>query len=115
MEKNFKDGRLSHAKVWLPDGKECPESKVINGSGALVTYSLDGKEKSRRNIRAGRKGVPLRGRTITIPPRGKVTIPPRNPRPIPKRPASSEANSSKSLPPPPPKILPPPPPPPVRK
>ena len=117
-EENYKDGLLSYAKVWLPDGKECPESKVIDGNGTLVTYSLDGKEISRKNIRAGRTVFPLgKSRTVTIPPRKSrtitlsggrtLTIPPRNPRPILKRLASSEANSSKSLPPPPPKILPP--------
>lgn len=81
-EENYKDGLLSYAKVWLPDGKECPESKVIDGNGTLITYSLEGKEISRRNIKAG-----------------TILIPPRNPRPIPKRPASSEANSSKPTPP----------------
>ena len=155
QELHYKDGKLSYAKVWLPDGKECLESKVIDGNGTLVTYSLDGKEISRRNIKAGTiviprkyrpiflpipkrpslsesnsttRPVPAR-RTLTIPPRKSrtitlsggrtITIPPRNPRPIPipKRPVSSEANSSKPLPPPLPKILPqaPPPPPPVRK
>ena len=87
-EENYKEGLLSYAKVWLPDGKECPESKVIDGNGTLVTYSLDGKEISRKNIRAGRTVFPL-GKSRTI------TIPPRNPQPIPKRPlVLSEANST---------------------
>lgn len=80
-ELNYKDGKLSLAKVWLPVGKECPESKVIDGNGTLITYSLEGKEISRRNIKAG---------TILIPPRQIL--------PIPKRSASSDANSSKSAP-----------------
>ena len=80
-ELNYKDGKLSFAKVWLPDGKECPESKVIDGNGTLITYSLEGKEISRRNIKAG-----------------TILIPPRQPLPIPKRSASSDGNSSKSAP-----------------
>ena len=80
-ELNYKDGKLSFAKVWLPDGKECPESKVIDGNGTLITYSLEGKEISRRNIKAG---------TILIPPRQTLRIP--------KRSTSSDANSSKSAP-----------------
>jgi hypothetical protein len=88
-----------NAKVWLPDGKECPESKVIDGKGTLVNYSLDGKEISRRNIRAGRTVIPARkSRTITIP-QGNPFLRPGSTRP---------SNSPKSLPPPPPKILPPP-------
>ena len=52
-EANYKDGKRMNAKVWMPDGKECPESKVIDGNGTLVYYSLEGKEISRRNFKDG--------------------------------------------------------------
>ena len=115
LEENYKENKLIHAKVWLPDGKECPESKVIDGKGMLVTYSLEGKEISRLNFKDGirRFKIPPPGR---IPKRPLVLseansttrpryMPPRSQPPLKlpdrlrKRPASSEANSSKPTPP----------------
>ena len=58
-EKNYKRFRLSYAKVWLPDGEECPDSKVIDGNGTLINYSLDGKETYRKNFKAGKAGRPI--------------------------------------------------------
>ena len=43
-EDNLKDGKLIHAKVWLPDGKECPESKVIDANGTQLLTVMKGKK-----------------------------------------------------------------------
>jgi len=80
LETKSKDGKLSDIKVWMPDGKECPESKVIDGLAIIVLYD------------EFNKGVKNR---LEIPQQ----VATRQPLPTPKRPASSEANSSKPTPP----------------
>jgi antitoxin component YwqK of YwqJK toxin-antitoxin module len=80
LETKSKDGKLSDIKVWLPDGKECPESKVIDGLAIIVFYDeFNGGVNSRLKI-----------------PQYVAT---RQPLPILKLPASPEANSSKPTPP----------------
>ena len=91
-EYNYKDGQLDGLQTtWHKNGQKKRESNYKDGEldGLFTEWYENGQKKQKRYYKDG-----------------KLTIPPRNPRPIPKRPASLEANSSKPLPLPPPNIAP---------
>ena len=37
-EISWKDGKIISAQVWQPDGVQCPESHITDGSGVIVYY-----------------------------------------------------------------------------
>jgi antitoxin component YwqK of YwqJK toxin-antitoxin module len=55
LEFELKDGKLVTGKVWLPDGSDCPDTNVQDGTGTVVTYDKDGKESSRAEFKNGIK------------------------------------------------------------
>jgi len=52
-EVNMSDGKVVNGKVWLPDGRICPISKIKDGSGVFVVYDNEGKEVSRKKFKDG--------------------------------------------------------------
>ena len=52
-ESNWRDGKVVNGKVWLPDGRICPISKIKDGSGVFVVYDNEGKEVSRKKFKDG--------------------------------------------------------------
>jgi len=52
-EVNMSDGKVVNGKVWLPDGRICPISKIKDGSGVFVAYDIEGKELYRENFKDG--------------------------------------------------------------
>jgi hypothetical protein len=47
------DDKVVNGKVWLPDGRICPISKIKDGSGVFVAYDIEGKELYRENFKDG--------------------------------------------------------------
>ena len=47
------ESKVVNAKVWLPDGRICPISKIKDGSGVFVDYDNEGKEVSRKKFKYG--------------------------------------------------------------
>ena len=43
QEMTFEGGKLMTARVWQPNGTECPFTKIEKGNGVLVYYQFDGK------------------------------------------------------------------------
>ena len=54
-EAEWKNGKLVTVKVWLPDGSDCPDTNVQDGTGTVVSYDKDGKESSRDEFKNGIK------------------------------------------------------------
>ena len=52
-EGNMSYGKVVNGKVWLPDGRICPISKIKDGSGVFVVYDNEGKEVSRKKFKDG--------------------------------------------------------------
>ena len=52
-EQEWKNGKLVKAKTWLPDGSDCPDTNVEDGTGTMVTYDKDGEETSREEFKNG--------------------------------------------------------------
>ncbi|MDB4519853.1 toxin-antitoxin system YwqK family antitoxin [Akkermansiaceae bacterium] len=52
-EGEWKNGKLVTVKIWLPDGSDCPDTNVEDGTGTMVTYDKDGKETSREEYKNG--------------------------------------------------------------
>ena len=42
-EMTYDNGKLMAARVWQPNGTECPFTKIEKGNGVLVYYQFDGK------------------------------------------------------------------------
>ena len=55
FEAEWKNGKLVTVKVWLPDGSDCPDTNVQDGTGTVVLYDKDGKESSRDEWKNGIK------------------------------------------------------------
>ena len=53
-EAHYKNGKLVSVSVWKPDGKLCPITKIVDGSGILVDYK-NGKKNLYRAIRGSVK------------------------------------------------------------
>ena len=49
----WSEGKVVNGKVWLPDGRICPISKIKDGSGVFVAYDIEGKELYRENFKDG--------------------------------------------------------------
>ena len=43
-EIHYKNDKLVSASVWKPDGKPCPITKIVDGSGILVTWHTNGQK-----------------------------------------------------------------------
>jgi len=52
-ENTWKDGEILTAVAWKPNGKKCPETKVVNGNGIWVYYSNNGSEVGRATFKDG--------------------------------------------------------------
>jgi antitoxin component YwqK of YwqJK toxin-antitoxin module len=64
-EVNMSDGKVVNGKVWLPDGRICPISKIKDGSGVFVVYDNEGKEVSRKKVKDGFKTNEVNEKTMT--------------------------------------------------
>ena len=51
----WSENKVVNCKVWLPDGRVCPISKVKDGSGVFVDYDIEGKEVYREKLKDGFK------------------------------------------------------------
>ena len=36
------DGKIISGVGWKPNGEQCPETNIVDGSGIAITYNLDG-------------------------------------------------------------------------
>ena len=64
-EGNMSYGKVVNGKVWLPDGRICPISKIKDGSGVFVVYDNEGKEVSRKKFKDGFKTNEVNDKTMT--------------------------------------------------
>ena len=53
-ESHYKNGELVSASVWKSDGKPCPETKIVNGSGIFVTWYLHGQKAEEIHYKDGK-------------------------------------------------------------
>ena len=54
VEATLKDGKLVSASSWGPDGKPCPITKVVDGSGILVLWHVNGQKQSEEHFKNGK-------------------------------------------------------------
>ena len=53
-EVTFKGGLANNGRKWLPNGDDCPISKLSNGTGVMVAYDISGKELRRFFVNNGK-------------------------------------------------------------
>ena len=54
-EAQYKNDKLVSASVWKPDGEPCPETKVVDGSGTVVSWYENGQKKVEIHYKDGRE------------------------------------------------------------
>ena len=45
LEIHWRNGKLVSASVWKPDGKPCPITKIVDGSGIVARWDENGQKK----------------------------------------------------------------------
>ncbi|MDE0939212.1 MAG: hypothetical protein OSA43_04575 [Pirellulales bacterium] len=53
-EEHWKNGGLVSITIWKPDGNPCPVTKVVDGSGIVVSYHENGQQKSEVHYKDGK-------------------------------------------------------------